>query len=51
MELVGGWYLIHRTPGQLLALAAEAGIAASNLRVGSEPNGVNLFMHVRRPEG
>ena len=44
MELVGDWFLQYRTAEQLAELAAEAGV--SNAQVHSEPEGVNLFLHV-----
>ena len=43
MELIGKWYLIHRSSHELLKLCEEAGIAYQTLRVESEPMGVNLF--------
>ena len=47
MELLGGWRLIHRGRDQLQALAAEAGAARENISIGAEPEGVNLFLHIR----
>lgn len=47
MELLGGWRLIHRGRDHLQALAAEAGAARENISVGAEPEGVNLFLHIR----
>ncbi len=49
MELVMDWVLIHRTPEDLLRLATDAGFKSSALRVGSEPLGVNLFLHASIP--
>jgi len=46
--LLADWHLIHRTPAQLLELAAEAGLPVPAMTVGREPLGVNLFLHVRR---
>jgi SAM-dependent methyltransferase len=40
------WELYHRSADQLLALARQCGIPADRLRVGQEPEGVNLFLHV-----
>jgi SAM-dependent methyltransferase len=48
MELLGGWFLHHRDTGELAALAAQAGIPAINIRVGQEPEGINLFLHMRK---
>jgi extracellular factor (EF) 3-hydroxypalmitic acid methyl ester biosynthesis protein len=43
MELIGKWYLIHRSSHELLKLCDETGITYRTLRVESEPMGVNLF--------
>lgn len=48
MELMGDWVLNHRTEKQLVELAREAGAPASAIDVSWEPEGVNLFLHVRR---
>lgn len=45
----GDWMLIHRTEDQLLALAAQANIAHTEISIRQEPIGLNLFMHVRLP--
>jgi SAM-dependent methyltransferase len=42
----GGWNLYHRTPETLETLAINAGANGRKLSVGSEPEGVNLFLHV-----
>ena len=47
MELLGGWRLIHRGRERLEALALEAGAARENISIGAEPEGVNLFLHIR----
>lgn len=47
MELLGDWYLQHRSAAELTALALEAGIAKSHIRVEKESASVNLFLHVR----
>lgn len=49
MELVMDWVLIHRTPEDLIRLATDAGFESSAVRVGSEPLGVNLFLHASIP--
>ncbi|MBQ0934471.1 class I SAM-dependent methyltransferase [Ideonella paludis] len=41
----GDWLLIHRSPEQLRALAAQAGV--TNSHVEAEPEGVNLFLRMR----
>lgn len=45
----GDWMLIHRTGDQLLALAAQANIAHTEINIRQEPIGLNLFMHIRLP--
>ena len=47
MELLGGWRLIHHSREHLHALAAAADTALENVYIGSEPEGVNLFLHIR----
>jgi extracellular factor (EF) 3-hydroxypalmitic acid methyl ester biosynthesis protein len=44
------WHLHHRSPITLKALAARAGFAADQIRVGREQTGVNLFLHIRQDE-
>ena len=48
MELLGDWTLIHRNEKQLIELAREAGAPPSAITVDWEPEGVNLFLHIRR---
>lgn len=47
MELIGDWYLHHRPAAALIDMAVEAGAERDAVRVGSEAEGVNLFLHVR----
>jgi 2-polyprenyl-3-methyl-5-hydroxy-6-metoxy-1,4-benzoquinol methylase len=47
MELFGEWYLHHRSADELKTLAIEAGFDESQLTVGTEPENVNLFLHIR----
>jgi len=49
MELLGDWSLTHRTEKDLVELAREAGADRGAISVEWEPEGVNLFLHVRRP--
>lgn len=44
MELLGDWYLHHRAMQDLLGLGRAIG---GDVAVDSEPEGVNLFLHVR----
>jgi SAM-dependent methyltransferase len=46
MELMGDWYLEHRSEARLRELAMKAGAAAEKVEVRWEPEGVNLFVHV-----
>lgn len=48
MELLGDWVLHHRSRDHLRALALEAGASADSIEVMWEPEGVNLFLHIRR---
>lgn len=48
MELLGDWVLQHRTRDHLRELALEAGAAADSIEVNWEPEGVNLFLHIRK---
>lgn len=47
MELVGDWSVIYRTSGQLVRLALASGFPPGSFEVGQEPEGINLFLHVR----
>jgi SAM-dependent methyltransferase len=46
MELVGGWKLLHRSDDHLRDLALQAGAEPGQIRIGAEPEGVNLFLHI-----
>ena len=48
MEVVGDWYLKHRTPEQLISLAKACNFHESDITIGQEPEGVNLFLHMKR---
>ncbi len=47
MEIITNWVLNHRSPEQLSRLAREGGIPISQIRIDSEPEGVNLFLHCK----
>lgn len=47
MELVGDWHLIHRSESSLIQLAMNAGFSMSQIQVGKEELGVNLFLHLQ----
>ncbi len=44
----GEWVLQHRDEDYLIELAEDAEIDRKNISVGSEPEGVNLFLHLRK---
>jgi len=46
MELLGAWQLHHRSESHLRALGRAAGVPEQCIRVGCEPEGVNLFLHL-----
>lgn len=47
MEVMGDWMLHHRTAETLGTLARGCEVAADAIHIGSEPEGVNLFLHIR----
>jgi len=47
MELVGDWFLHHRSEQQLLQMAINAGADRENISIGAELEGVNLFLHIK----
>lgn len=49
MELLGDWSLHHRSEKELAELAKEAGAPPQSVTIDWEPEGVNLFLCVRRP--
>ena len=49
MELVGEWVLFHRDEIELTSLALQAGVPDHAIRIGCEPEGVNLFLHLMKP--
>lgn len=48
MELCGGWFLIHRTEEDLVALVVSAGVPREAISVAQESLGVNLFCRIRK---
>jgi extracellular factor (EF) 3-hydroxypalmitic acid methyl ester biosynthesis protein len=48
MEIVGEWYLNHRSVNELIQLAMESGIPQGQIRVGYEAEKVNLFLHINK---
>jgi len=47
MEIIGDWRLRHRSPEQLISLAKACDFKESDIRIGREPEGVNLFLHLK----
>jgi len=48
MEVLGDWFLYHRSSCKLQQLGVEAGFTLNNLQIGREIENVNLFMHLRK---
>lgn len=48
MEVLGDWFLYHRTSSKLLQLGVESGYGLQNIQIGREEENVNLFMHLRK---
>jgi extracellular factor (EF) 3-hydroxypalmitic acid methyl ester biosynthesis protein len=46
MELVGNWLLNYRTESDLAEIARRAGFEPWRVRIGAEPEGINLFLHL-----
>ncbi|RYF87601.1 MAG: class I SAM-dependent methyltransferase [Chitinophagaceae bacterium] len=45
MEVMGDWYLNHRSPALLTQLGVHAGFEEAAIRVEQEELGINLFVH------
>ncbi|MCF6331972.1 MAG: class I SAM-dependent methyltransferase [Draconibacterium sp.] len=48
MEILGDWFLYHRSADELKQFALQAGIEESKIDVMQEPLGINLFLRVRK---
>lgn len=48
MEYCSEWFLIHRTPEQLMNFGEAAGASRQAMSVMAEPSGINLFLDIRR---
>jgi hypothetical protein len=48
MELVGKWYLLHRSAEELIALCNAAGVPYESVEVDHESLGINLFCKIRK---
>lgn len=51
MEVMGEWFLNHRSSEHLKQLANHAGIADDLIHVDKEPLGINLFLHILNMNG
>jgi SAM-dependent methyltransferase len=51
MELLNDWRVYHRSREQLRQLANDVGIDDRRIRIGSEPEGLDLFLHVAGSPG
>jgi hypothetical protein len=47
MELIGDWFLHHRSVENLRQFALNAGASSEQITVGKEMEGVNLFLHIK----
>lgn len=48
MEVLGDWFLYHRSEEDLVAFAKQAGIPQNRIEVMREPLGINLFLRTLR---
>ncbi|MDB4965231.1 MAG: SAM-dependent methyltransferase [Myxococcales bacterium] len=48
MEYFAEWFLIHRSPADLLRLSSEIAKTAESVDVDAEATGINLFLRIRR---
>jgi SAM-dependent methyltransferase len=48
MEILGDWFLNHRSEEELIKFALQAGVPDNKIEVTSEPLGINLFLRVKK---
>ncbi len=48
MEIMGDWFLYHRSADELKQFAFQAGVEESKIEVIQEPLGINLFLRVKK---
>ena len=48
MEILGDWFLVHRSADELRNFALQAGIHPSKIEVDHEPLGINLFLRIKK---
>ncbi len=48
MEIMMDWKLYYRDEDELIRLGVACGIPRNKIHVGQEPEGINLFLHLKR---
>ncbi len=48
MEILGDWFLYHRSEEDLKKYAIQAGVPESKISIMKEPLGINLFLRIRK---
>jgi len=48
MEILGDWFLYHRSEEELKSYAIQAGVKEDKIEVFKEPLGINLFLRIRK---
>ncbi len=48
MEVLADWFLYHRSEGELVGFAQQAGIPSTNVEILKEPLGINLFLRTKK---
>ncbi len=48
MEIMGDWFLYHRSANELKDFAVQAGIKEEKIEVIQEPLGINLFLRIKK---
>ncbi len=48
MEIIGDWNLHYRSESHLIHLTKQCGIPEDQVRIGKEPESVNLFLHINK---
>jgi len=47
LEIMTDWHLYYREESDLIRIAKEAGVSESQIFIGKEVSGVNLFLHIK----
>jgi len=48
MEILGDWFLYHRSEEDLITYAVQAGVPESKVSIMKEPLGINLFLRIEK---